>query len=204
MKSFFTLAALLLTTTIAQATALFHTGGYNTPEDYSLMIAHTDFVELEHTMKVAEEKTSSRSEIVRLEDKLAQQKRFYENRIAYLQNELKKSQTKVIENAITYQKREQKLKNELKEETKIYNVELLAKNQQILEYKAMMDKVAPNKGLKNLITANTELTLQLRDAHEKMAGAKLLDSVSKEKTEAIATKTFETPSQKGRLPASVK
>ena len=202
MKSFFTFAGLLLTTTIAQGAALFHTGGYNTPEDYSLIAVVSDFnipapALLDHPMNKA-------SEVVLLEDKLAKQKRYYEDRIAYLQNELKKSQTKVIENAITYQKREQKLKTELKEETKLYNVELMAKNKQILEFKTMMTKFAPNNGLKELITANTELTLQLREVHEKMAGAKILDTTTKESKEAIATKQFENPAHKGRLPASVK
>lgn len=200
MKSFFTLSALLLTTTLAQATALFHTGGHNTPEDYSLIAAKPEF---DLAVRVAHDKAHSSIEVTRLEDKLEKQKRYYEDRIAYLQNELKKSQTKVIENAITYQKREKKLKTELKEETKIYNVELLAKNKQILEYKSMMDKLAPKEGIRELITANTDLTLQLREVHEKMAGAKLLET-TKDKSQGIATQKFEAPEQKGRFPASTK
>lgn len=210
MKSILFFSTILLTcSNQVFATMTYQAGLKDEPTNYDLIYNKFNDQHIENLVA----QTNSSFELQSLERKIEMQKKHYEERIAYLQAELKKAQTKVVENAIAYQAREKKLKDEFKIEKSTYTRDIIAKNKTILEYNQIIDKFKLGAEAKELIETNNQLAIQLRAAQDQIAGMKYLEQYP---LETLANKEFKNVSEFGtfpkeavptkatRLPASVK
>lgn len=134
-----------------------------------------------------------------LEKQLALQKRTYEDKISYLQKELKKSQQLLVDKSIHQLRQEKMFAKNFAEESTYLKREIVAKNKTIMEFQRLVEKFKPGQDTRDLVVTNTELSTELRKAHDLIANMSI---VNESKTEAIA-KGVETSEKKtGRLPAS--
>lgn len=135
-----------------------------------------------------------------LEKQLALQKRAYEDKIHYLQGELKKSQYLLVEKSVHQLKQEKMLTKNFAEETTFLKKELVVRNKKIMEFQRLVEKFKPGQDTRDLILTNSELSTELRKATDYIANIAIVDENKKEAI-ANAIKSGETKSS--RLPASV-
>ena len=141
-----------------------------------------------------EEKTETQKEakIMYLTKLLEQQQKLYENKITYLEYELKKSKERLVEKSINNEKAQEFLENKFAEESKNLKRELVATPKTMMEYQRQLEKIKPSEEMKNLIKVNTDLAVEARKSADQIALMQLKQQEDKG--------AFGSP---GRMPASV-
>jgi hypothetical protein len=135
--------------------------------------------------------------IVTLNKLLDQQQRLYEEKVTYLEEELKKSKDRLIEKSINHDKMKATMEKRFAEESNFLKKELVAKTKSMMEYQRQLEKVKPSEELKNLIKANTELALENRRTADQLA------LVQVKGYENLAKQADSKEVTHGRMPASV-
>ncbi len=104
---------------------------------------------------------------------MAMNQKMYENKISYLESELEKMKSRLIEKSLVLEKYEASLKN--KYELELYDMkkELAQRNKAILQYQRQIEKMNPSEDLKNVIKINTELASELRKSEGQLAAIQL-------------------------------
>lgn len=136
--------------------------------------------------------------IANLNKLLEQQQHSYDEKISYLQDELKKSKERLIEKSINTDKIQAIVEKRFAEESSYLKKELVAKTKTLMEYQRQLEKIKLPEEMKNIIKVNTELAVELRKSNDALALFQLNSS-----NEAIANKAAPTPATGGRMPASV-
>ncbi|MBY0414090.1 MAG: hypothetical protein K2Q18_07985 [Bdellovibrionales bacterium] len=133
--------------------------------------------------------------IATLSKLLEQQQRLYEEKIIYLEEELKKSKDRLVEKSINHDKMQAFQERNFSEESSFLKKELVAKTKTLMEYQRQLEKIKPTEEVKNLIKINTDLAIELRKTTDQIALMHL-------KGDALATKPLDTAATGGRMPAS--
>ncbi|MBC7714387.1 MAG: hypothetical protein H7177_13665 [Rhizobacter sp.] len=135
--------------------------------------------------------------IMTLNKLLDQQQRLYEQKVTYLEEELKKSKDRLVEKSINHDKMKSTMEKRFAEETTYLKKELVAKTKTAMEYQRQLEKIKPSDAMKDLIKVNTELALENRRTTDQLALIQLkgYENVAHEQT----TKEVSN----GRMPASV-
>jgi hypothetical protein len=175
------LTILTLATTASARDILVVEGGHTGVKAY----ANEAVAENEKDMKIAT-----------LNKLLDQQQRLYEEKISYLENELKKSKERLVEKSINHDKMQAFQEKNFYEEAAFLKKELVAKTKTLMEYQRQLEKIKPNEEVKNLIKVNTELALEVRRSTDQLALVQL-------KGDTLATKPIDAPSANSRMPASI-
>ena len=121
------------------------------------------------------------------------QQKSYDDRIAFLENELGKTKERLIEKSLNQEKIEEAMIVKYSAEAIFYKRELAYKTKSLLEYQRQIEKMKPTDDLKNMIKLNTELASDLRKSEDQIAFIQL------KHVESIQGK-----GSSSRLPASVK
>jgi hypothetical protein len=123
---------------------------------------------------------------------LEQQQKMYEDKIVYLEDELKKSKERLIDKSINQEKMQAYMQARFNEESSYFKRELVAKTKTLMEYQRQLEKIKPSEDMKELIKVNTQMALELRRSADQLAMAQIqLNNVAKVETAG------------GRKPASV-
>ena len=149
------------------------------------------------TQSFAMEQSDKDIKIANLNKLLEQQQDMYDNKIAYLQLELKKSKERLIEKSINTEKLQSNIEKRYNEETSYLKKELVAKTKTLMEYQRQLEKVKLPEEMKNILKVNTELAIELRRSNDQLAIVQL------QAKEAIANQTTKPQENKSRAPASV-
>lgn len=181
------LTLLTVAATTAQSAEVLHVNdGYkSTVTEYKSGLA-ANFTENEKDMKIAN-----------LNKLLDQQQRLYDEKITYLEEELKKSKERLVEKSINHDKIQAITEKRYTEETAFLKKELVAKTRTVMEYQRQLEKIKPSDEVKNLIKVNTELAIELRRSTDQIANMQLHGN------EAYAAKPEAAAVKGGRMPASV-
>lgn len=134
------------------------------------------------------------AKIVYLGKMLDQQQKLYEEKINYLEYELKKSKERLVEKSINQDKIQDSMLTRFNEESNYLKKELVAKTKTLLEYQRQLEKIKPSEDMKNLIKVNTELALELRKSTDQLALIQI------KRDDVLADKPKEAT---GRMPASI-
>lgn len=135
--------------------------------------------------------------IATLNKLLDQQQHMYEEKVTFLEEELKKSKDRLVEKSINHDKMKDVMEKRFTEESTYLKKELVSKTKTLMEYQRQLEKMKPSEDMKQLIKLNTELALENRKAADQLAMVQLKEN------EAVA-KTQETKAATGgRMPASV-
>lgn len=135
--------------------------------------------------------------IANLNKLLEQQQHSYDEKISYLQDELKKSKERLIEKSINTDKMQATVEKRFTEESAYLKKELVAKTKTLMEYQRQLEKVKPSDEMKNIIKVNTELAVELRKSNDQLALIQLKGY------EGLAKQPDAPQVNKGRMPASV-
>lgn len=135
--------------------------------------------------------------IANLHKLLDQQQHSYDEKISYLQDELKKSKERLIEKSINTERMQANVEKRFAEESTYLKKELVAKTKTLMEYQRQLEKVKPSEEMKNLINVNTNLAVELRKTNDQLAIIQLKGY------EAVAGKDAPAQTTGGRAPASV-
>lgn len=135
--------------------------------------------------------------IATLNKLLDQQQHAYEEKVAYLEFELKKSKDRLIEKSINTDKMTAVLEKRFNEESTYLKKELVAKTKTLMEYQRQLEKIKPSEDMKNLIKINTELALENRRSTDQLALIQLKGN------EGLAKQLDAKEAAGGRMPASV-
>ena len=135
--------------------------------------------------EVSLEQNDKDMKIGNLQKLLEQQQDMYDDKIAYLQDELKKSKERLIEKSINTEKLQANIEKRFNEESSYLKKELVAKTKTLMEYQRQLEKI------------NTELAIELRRSNDQLAIVQL------QAKEAVAVKEIPTQGSKTRAPASV-
>ena len=149
------------------------------------------------TQSFALEQSDKDIKIANLNKLLEQQQDMYDNKIAYLQDELKKSKERLIEKSINTEKLQSNIEKRYNEETSYLKRELVAKTKTLMEYQRQLEKVKIPEEMKNILKVNTELAIELRRSNDQLAIVQL------QAKEAIANQVTNPKESKSRAPASV-
>lgn len=134
--------------------------------------------------------------IANLHKLLDQQKHLYDQKISYLQDELKKSKERLIEKSINTQKIQADVEKRNNEEISYLKKELITKTKTLMEYQRQLEKVNLSDEMKNIIKSNTEIAIELRRSHDQLAIVQL-------QAKMAAPTGVPTPELRGRMPASI-
>lgn len=124
---------------------------------------------------------------------LEHQQKSYEDKITYLETELRKTKDRLIEKSINQEKIEDAMKDKYAAEVMALKKELAYKTKSLLEYQRQVEKMKPSEDLKNVIKLNTEMASQLRRSEDQLAIFQLKQ-----------VEDMRGEHKGGRLPASVK
>ncbi len=100
---------------------------------------------------------------------LEHQQKSYEDKITFLETELRKTKDRLIEKSINQEKIEDAMKDKYSVEVTALKKELAYKTKSLLEYQRQIEKMKPSEDLKNVIKLNTELASQLRKSEDQLA-----------------------------------
>ena len=193
------LTLLSLATTVSAKEALFVEGGHTAA--YTAYTTEGSANPFKNGTPIAQAVAMEQSEkdmkIANLNKLLEQQQHSYDEKISYLQDELKKSKERLIEKSINTEKLQANVDKRYNEETSYLKKELVAKTKTLMEYQRQLEKVKLSDEMKNIIKANTELAVELRRSNDQLAIVQLQAS------EAIAGKAAPAQTTGGRMPASV-
>ena len=143
------------------------------------------------------EQSEKDMKIANLNKLLEQQQHSYDEKISYLQEELKKSKERLIEKSINTAKMQASVERRFSEESTYLKKELVAKTKTLMEDQRQLEKVKPSDEMKNLINVNTNLAVELRKTNDQLAIIQLKGY------EAVAGKAAPAQVTGGRAPASV-
>ncbi|MBC7428982.1 MAG: hypothetical protein H7336_10245 [Bacteriovorax sp.] len=134
--------------------------------------------------------------IMTLNKLLDQQQRLYEEKVTYLEEELKKSKDRLVEKSINHDKMKSTMEKHFAEESTFLKKELVAKTKTLMEYQRQLEKVKPSEEMKGLIKANMELALENRRTNDELA------LVQVKGYEGLAKASTAKEVSHGRMPAS--
>lgn len=100
---------------------------------------------------------------------LAQQQKSYDDKISYLETELRKTKDRLIEKSMNQEKLEESMKDKYSAEASMLKKELAYTTKSLLEYQRQIEKMKPDEDLKNMIKLNTELASELRKSEDQIA-----------------------------------
>lgn len=156
------LTLLSLTTTAFAKEALFVEDGH-TPSYTAYTTVEGSADPFKNGMPVAQAFAQEQSEkdmkIANLNKLLEQQQHSYDEKIAYLQDELKKSKERLIEKSINTDKLQATVEKRYNEESSYLKKELVAKTKTLMEYQRQLEKVKLPEEMKNIIKAILNLQL---------------------------------------------
>jgi hypothetical protein len=147
---------------------------------------------------VAQEAELNQGEVDKLSRLVAFQQRSYEEKINYLEIELNKTKTRLIDKSLNEEKLQTALKDQFENEINFLKKELAAKTRTALEYQRQIEKMNPTEDMKKMIQLNTELASDLRKAEGHLAAIEL---ENKHYKGTLAQKA--EPVKSGRKPASI-
>ncbi len=124
---------------------------------------------------------------------LEQEQIAYNDKITYLETELRKTKDRLIEKSLIQEKIEEVMKEKYSAEATFYKKELAYKTKSLLEYQRQIEKMKPSEDMQNMIKINTALSSELRKQEDQLAIFQLKQVESMPGT-----------SRSARLPASVK
>lgn len=162
--TFLALALLSLTAPTLHATeVMFAEGGQETFIKY----VNSDYVpggapETQKDMKISA-----------LNKLLDQQQKMYDEKITYLEDELKKTKERLIEKSLNHDKMQAYMEARFAEESSYFKKELVAKTKTLMEYQRQLEKVKPSEEMKELIKANTQMAIDLRNSADQLAVAQI-------------------------------
>jgi len=193
------LTLLSLATTVSAKEALFVEGGHTAVYTAYTTGGSADPFKngMPMVQAVAMEQSEKDMKIANLNKLLEQQQHSYDEKIAYLQDELKKSKERLIEKSINTEKLQANVEKRYNEESSYLKKELVAKTKTLMEYQRQLEKVKLSDEMKNIIKVNTELAVELRKSNDQLAIVQL------QANEAIAGKAAPAQATGGRMPASV-
>lgn len=193
------LTLLTLATTVSAKEAMFVEGGHTTFKAYAAEDGSANPFKngIPGGGSVAMMESDKDMKISNLNKLLEQQQHSYDEKISYLQDELKKSKERLIEKSINTEKIQANVEKRFAEESSYLKKELVAKTKTIMEYQRQLEKVKPSEELKNLINSNTQLAVELRRSNDQLAIIQLKTN------EAMAAKPAPAQATGGRMPASV-
>ena len=196
------LTLLTLVTTVSAKETLYVQDGHNgymayTAEDGSAN-PFKNGIPANQAVAVAMSENEKDIKIANLNKLLEQQQHSYDEKISYLQDELKKSKERLIEKSINSDKIQANVEKRFAEESSYLKKELVAKTKTLMEYQRQLEKIKLPEEMKNIIKVNTELAVELRKSNDALAILQL-----NTKNEAIANKVVPAPAAGGRMPASV-
>jgi hypothetical protein len=100
---------------------------------------------------------------------LEHQQKSYDDKITYLETELRKTKDRLIEKSMNQDKIEEAMKDKYSAETVALKKELAYKNKSLMEYQRQLEKMKPSEDMKNLIKLNTQLASELRKSEDQLA-----------------------------------
>lgn len=106
-------------------------------------------------------------ELHSLRRELASVANSYMVKTEYLETELNKTKAKLIETAVSANKKEEFYSKKYLKETETLKQELVLKNKIIAEYQRELEKIKSDKDYKELAKQNLELASQLRNYNQK-------------------------------------
>ena len=122
------------------------------------------------------------------------QQKEYDNKVAYLETELRKTKDRLIEKSINQDKLEEAFEEKYGKEVVVLKRELAYKTKTMLEYQRQIEKMKPDEDLKKMIKLNTEMASELRRSEDQIAFMQLKKAEDMKGSHEGST----------RLPASVK
>lgn len=122
---------------------------------------------------------------------LEHQQKSYEDKITFLETELRKTKDRLIEKSMNQEKIEEAMKDKYSAESVMLKKELAYTTKTLLEYQRQIEKIKPSEDLKKMIKLNTELASELRKSEDQLAYIQL------KQMEMVRGES------KGRVPASV-
>lgn len=192
------LTLLTVATTVSAKDTLYVADGNNAYKAYTTPEGGANpFKTAQGTQVVAMMESEKDMKIANLNKLLDQQQRSYEDKITYLQDELKKSKERLIEKSINTERIQANVEKRYSEETAYLKKELVAKTKTLMEYQRQLEKVKLPEEMKNIIKVNTELAVELRKSNDMLA------IVQMQANEAIAKTHTPAATTGGRMPASV-
>lgn len=126
---------------------------------------------------------------------LSHQQKSYEDKIAFLETELRKTKDRLIEKSLNQEKLEDTMKDKYGAEAMALRKELAYKTKTLLDYQRQLEKMKPADDMKNLIKLNTELAAELRKSEDQLAFIQLRNME--------LARAPQKESTGGRVPASV-
>lgn len=126
---------------------------------------------------------------------LEHQQKAYEDKITFLETELRKTKDRLIEKSMNQEKIEEAMKEKYGAEVVALKKELAYTTKTMLEYQRQIEKNKPSEDIKKLIKINTDLAAELRKSEDQIAFIQL-------KQMEMARANGKTEA-KGRVPASV-
>jgi hypothetical protein len=192
------LTLLTLATTVSAKESMFVEGGLTAYKAYAAEDGNANpFKNGVPGGSVAMLESEKDMKIANLNKLLDQQQHSYDEKISYLQDELKKSKERLIEKSINTEKMQANVEKRFTEESSYLKKELVAKTKTLMEYQRQLEKIKPSEELKNLINSNASLAVELRKTNDQLAIIQL------QTNEAMAAKPTPTQVSGGRMPASV-
>lgn len=127
---------------------------------------------------------------------LETQQKSYDDKISFLETELRKTKDRLIEKSMNQDKLEEAMKEKYSAEAVGLKRELAYTTKSLLEYQRQIEKMKPTEDLKNMIKLNTQLASDLRRTEDQIAIIQL---------KGIEAMPGMLPNAGGaRMPASVK
>lgn len=188
------LTLLTLATTVSAKEAMHVEGGHSAYMAYAAEDGSAN--PFKNGAPVAMLESEKDMKIANLNKLLDQQQHSYDEKISYLQEELKKSKERLIEKSINTEKMQANVEKRFAEESSYLKKELVAKTKTLMEYQRQLEKVKPSEEMKNLINVNTNLAVELRKTNDQLAIIQLKGY------EAVAGKAAPAQVTGGRAPAS--
>jgi hypothetical protein len=100
---------------------------------------------------------------------LEHQQKSYDDKIAFLETELRKTKDRLIEKSMNQEKIEETIKDKYGSELLLLKKDLAYTTKTMLEYQRQIEKMKPNEDLKKIIKLNTELASELRKSEDQLA-----------------------------------
>lgn len=97
------------------------------------------------------------------------QQKIYEDRVSYLEEELRKSKDLLSQKSQINESLVESLKDKLNTETINLKKELASKAKSLFEYQRQIEKMKPTEDLRNMIKLNSELSSELRRSEDQIA-----------------------------------
>ena len=144
--------------------------------------------------QMANENMNADMKVLYLTKLIEHQQKEYDNKVAYLETELRKTKDRLIEKSLNQDKLEAAFEDKYGKEVVVLKRELAYKTKSMLEYQRQIEKMKPDEDLKKMIKLNTEMASELRRSEDQIAFIQL--------KKAEEMKGMRTGGS--RLPASVK